>query len=367
MSKLSYQIALSLIKGIGPVLAKNLIAYLGDVEAVFKESPSNLAKIPEIGPVLSKKIAAQNLYARAEKEIAFIKKNGIQAHFYTDKSYPFRLKECIDAPIILYSKGNIDFNTSRFIGVVGTRNASEYGKENCQQLIHDLSNIAPNTCIVSGLAYGIDICAHKAALSSNLPTIASIAHGMDRIYPSIHRATAIQMLNNGGLVTEYLTETNPDRQNFVQRNRLIAGMCDAIIVIESGRKGGSLITADMAHSYNRDVYAIPGRINDTQSVGCNHLIKSNKAGLIESAKDLVDAMCWDISNENKLPIQQSLFIDLTEKQQNIVNAIRMKESISLNEIAISIGEAVSKTSSALLEMEFLGVVKCLPGNLYKLK
>ena len=364
---LRYKIAISLIKGIGPVLAKNLIAYLGDVDAIFKESQSNLAKIPDIGPVLSKQISTQHVLARADKEINFIEKNNIQSFFYTDKTYPYRLKECIDAPIILYAKGNVEFNSTRYIGVVGTRGATEYGKENCRKLIQDLATIAPDVTIISGLAYGIDICAHKTALDSGLPTIAAIGHGLDRIYPAVHRSTAVRMLEKGGLVTEYLTETNPDKQNFVQRNRLIAGMCDAVVVIESGAKGGSLITADMAQSYNRDVFAFPGRVGDSFSAGCNALIKNNKAGLIESSKDLVNAMCWEVNTNSNVPIQHSLFLDLTEEQQNIVTLLRKEEHISLNQLAIALGLPVSKTSSMLLELEFSGVVKCLPGNIYKLR
>jgi len=367
MNNLRYKIGISLIKGIGPVLAKNLIAYLGDVEAVFNESQANLAKIPDIGPVLSKQITDQQVLARADKEINFIEKNNIQALFYTDKAYPYRLKECIDSPVMLYAKGNIDFNSTRFVGVVGTREASEYGKEVCKKMIQDLAVMVPDVTIVSGLAYGVDICSHKAALDSGLPTIGAIGHGLDRIYPATHRSTAVKMLEKGGLVTEYLSETNPDRQNFVQRNRLIAGMCDAIVVIESAEKGGSLITADMGQSYNRDVFAFPGRVGDLYSAGCNALIKNNKAGLIESASDLINSMCWESVTNNKAPIQPSLFLDLTDIQQILVSLLRKEESMTINQIAINMGLPVSKTSSMLLEMEFSGVVKCLPGNIYKLR
>lgn len=367
MESLRYRIGISLIKGIGPVLAKNLIAYLGDVEAVFTESQALLAKIPDIGRVLSKEIKDQQVLARADKEVNFILKNNIQALFYTDKAYPYRLKECIDSPVMLYTKGNLELNTNRFIGVVGTRNASEYGKEICQKMIKDLASMVPDLSIVSGLAYGIDICAHKTSLDCGLPTIGAIGHGLDRIYPTAHRATAVKMLEKGGLVTEYLTETNPDRQNFVQRNRLIAGMCDAVVVVESAEKGGSLITADMAQSYNRDVFAFPGRVGDIHSAGCNALIKTNKGGLIESANDLVNAMFWELSSNKATAIQSSLFLDLTEIQQSVVSILRKDESKTINELAIALGLPVSKTSSMLLEMEFSGVVKCLPGNSYKLR
>ncbi len=363
---LLHQIGITLIKGIGPVLAKNLIAYLGDVEAVFSESQSNLAKIPEIGPVLSKQIVDQEVLLRAEKEINFIEKNNIYPHFYLDKTYPYRLKECTDAPVMLYFKGNSDLNVNRFVGIVGTRHATDYGKELCKNFVNDLAALSPDITIVSGLAYGIDICSHKVAVDCGLPTIAALGHGLDRIYPAAHRATAVKMLEKGGLITEYLTETNPDRQNFVQRNRIIAGMCDATIVVESSAKGGSLITCEQALSYNRDVFAFPGRVGDEHSAGCNRLIKVNKAGLIENASDFVNAMGWEMVSEPKQQVQTSLFLDLTEEQQNVVGLLR-KDSLSLNQLAISLEKPVSKVSSLMLEMEFSGVVKCLPGNVYKLR
>ncbi|MBN2787992.1 MAG: DNA-processing protein DprA, partial [Paludibacteraceae bacterium] len=268
--------------------------------------------------------------------------------------------------IMLYTKGNSNLNAKRFVGIVGTRDATEYGKANCIKLIQELAALTPELTIVSGLAYGIDICAHKTALESDLPTIGVVGHGLDRIYPATHRSTAVKMLEKGALVTEYLTETNPDRQNFVQRNRVIAGMCDAIVVVESGVKGGSLITAEMAQSYNRDVFAFPGRVNDTQSAGCNALIKNNKAGLIETATDLVNAMCWEMNKQNKTTIQTTLFNELTELQQRIITLIKKNENISLNEISLNLGLAVNKTSVMMLELEFMGVIGCLPGNRYKI-
>ncbi len=367
MNSLRYKIGITLIKGIGPVLAKNLIAYLGDVEAVFKETQANLSKIPEIGPILSKQIVDQQVLALADKEIEFIIKNNIQTYFYADKTYPYRLKECADAPVMLYFKGNSDLNANRFLGFVGTRNATEYGKELCNAIIKDLSQLLPQLTIVSGLAYGIDICAHKAALTINLPTIAALGHGLDRIYPATHRQTAVKMLENGGLITEYLTGTNPDRQNFLQRNRIIAGMCDAVMVVESAEKGGSLVTAELAQSYNRDVFACPGRVGDDHSAGCNRLIKNNKAALIESGADILSAMNWEIPANDKQPVQQSLFIDLSDDEQQIISILQKEDGLQLNQLAISMGVAVSKTSALLLDMEFKGLVKCLPGNLYKLR
>ncbi|NLI71995.1 MAG: DNA-protecting protein DprA [Bacteroidales bacterium] len=363
---LKYQIGITLIKGIGPNLAKNLIAYLGSVEAVFKEKKQHLAKIPGIGEVLSNEIASQDVLHRAEKEIEFIQKNKIQTHFFTSKSYPFRLKECPDSPIMLYYKGNRNLNEGKFIGIVGTRKATEYGKDICKQMVSDFSKKLPDITIVSGLAYGIDVCAHKASCSSNLPTIGVLGHGLDRIYPGMHRSTAVKMLKNGGLLTEFMSETNPDRPNFVQRNRIIAGMCDALIVVESGKKGGALITADLANDYNRDVFAVPGRTNDGFSAGCNMLIKYNKASLAESADDIIRLMNWEVSDVKTREIQASLFEELTENDKEIISILRKNaDGVNVNELAILLNKPYSKLSSKLLEMEFKGLVKCLPGGMYK--
>lgn len=365
---LKHKIGITLIKGIGNNLAKNLIAYIGSVEGVFKEKQQALAKIPGIGEVLSREIVSQNVLARAEQEIEFIEKNKIQTFYFADRDYPFRLKECADSPIMIYTKGNCSLNNGKFVGIVGTRNATENGKENCTKLINDLAAAQPNTIIVSGLAYGVDICAHKAALDANLPTIGVVGHGLDRIYPAAHRPTAVKMLQDGALLTEYLSQTNPDRQNFVQRNRIIAGLCDAIVIVESAIRGGALITAEIANDYNRDVFAFPGRITDEWSIGCNALIKNNKASLIESADDIMRFMNWEKQNPTSAPIvQTALFLDLSDEEQTIVRILRQNpEGVQLNELAIQQEKPISKISSLLLEMEFKGIVKCLPGNLYRI-
>lgn len=366
--QLKYRIAITLIKGIGNSLAKNLIAYLGSEEAIFTEKQQSLAKIPGIGDVLSKEIVNQNVLKRAEQEVEFILKNKIKTYYYTDKEYPFRLRECHDSPILIYARGNSNLNDGKFIGIVGTRNATEYGKDICKKLIFDLAQHQPNSIIVSGLAYGVDICAHKAALEADIPTIAVVGHGLDRIYPAVHRPVAAKMIDKGLILTEYLSQTNPDRQNFVQRNRIIAGLCDATVVIESAIRGGALITAEIANDYNRDVFAFPGRVNDEWSAGCNALIKANKASLIESADDILRFMNWEKQTEkNQMNIQTSLFVDLTDEEQNIVTILRQfSDGLQLNELSIKLEKPVSKISSLLLEMEFKGIVKCLPGNLYKI-
>jgi len=369
---LKYKIGITLIKGIGSNLAKNLIAYIGSAEGVFKEKQQNLAKIPGIGEIISNQIVSQitsqNVLKRAEQEIEFITKNKILTYYFADRDYPFRLKECPDSPILIYSKGNCNLNAGKFVGIVGTRKATETGKENCRKLITDLGSALPSAVIVSGLAYGIDICAHKAAIESGLPTIGVIGHGLDRIYPEVHRPTAVKMVQDGALLTEYLSQTNPDKQNFVQRNRIIAGLCDAIVVVESGIKGGALITAEIANDYNRDVFTYPGRITDEWSAGCNALIKNNKASLIESADDILRFMNWERQDSNSKPIvQTALFMDLTDEEQGIVSTLRQNpEGIQFNELAIQLERPISKISSLLLEMEFKGLVKCLPGNLYKI-
>lgn len=365
---LKYKIGVTLIKGIGPVLAKNLTAYLGSVEAIFKEKKERLAKIPGIGEVLANEISSQDVMRRAEEELEFIQKNNIDTFFYTDKSYPFRLKECADSPITLYYKGNKNLNDSRIIGIVGTRRITEYGREVCKSIVEELGRKAPSVCIVSGLAYGVDIYAHKAALESNLSTIGVLAHGLDRIYPATHRATAVKMLDNGGLLTEYITKTNPDKQNFVQRNRIIAGLCDALIVIESAVKGGALITAELGNDYNRDVFAVPGRVGDEFSAGSNKLIRENKAALIESADDLLRAMSWEPEEQKKGKgtFQPSLFDDLAEDETAIISELRKyPDGINVNELTVLLNLPFSKLSAKLLQMEFKGLVKCLPGGIYK--
>lgn len=364
---LHYRIGLTLIKGIGNALAKNLIAYVGSEEGIFREKAKRLALIPGIGQVLSTEIANADVLVRAEKEVQFIVKNKINALYFTEKNYPYRLKECTDAPILIYTKGLCDVNAGKFIAIVGTRHATELGREQCRALVRELSKNTKGAVIVSGMAYGVDICAHKAALDCGLPTIAVLGHGLDRIYPQAHKSTVTQMLPEGLLLTEYRSGTNPDRQNFVQRNRVIAGLCDATVVIESAERGGALITAELANDYSRDVFAYPGRPTDNWSVGCNALIKYNKASLIESASDLIRCMNWEqAQQQTTFDGQTKLFVDLSEQEQDVLSLLRHQpDGLQLNEIALKLETPVSKVSSMLLEMEFSGLVKCLPGSVYR--
>lgn len=367
LDTLKFKIGITLINGIGNNLAKNLIAYLGNEEAVFKENKKTLSKVPGIGNLLAQQIVSQQqVLQRAEEEIEFIVKNNIQYYYFTDKNYPFRLKECYDAPLILYSKCSQDLNNAKFLGIVGTRKATEYGKETCKRFIHELSAVN-NLVVVSGLAYGIDICAHKAALDAGIPTIGVVAHGLDRIYPQSHRSTAVQMLQQGGLVTEYISKTNPDRQNFVQRNRIIAGLSDALVVVESAAKGGALITADLANDYNRDVFAFPGRVADQWSMGCNSLIRTNRASLVDSASDFMKTMGWENNQTDKLlTIQPDLFTELTEDEQLVYTCVRKySDGVQVNQLAVEIAFSFSKLTAILLQMEFKMLLKCLPGGVYK--
>ena len=363
---LKYQIGVTLIKGIGPALAKNLIAYLGGVEAIFKEKKQNLAKIPGIGTVLSNEIVSQDVLPRAEAEVEFILKNKIRSLFYTDKAYPYRLKECPDSPVIVYYKGEQSLNDGKFVSVVGTRKITHRGKEICKEIVSELASKIPHVNIVSGLAYGVDICAHKTALDANTPTIAALAHGLDRIYPGSHRSTAVKMVKQGGLITDFMSETMPDRQNFVRRNRIIAGMSDATVVIESAARGGALITAELANDYNRDVFAVPGRTPDEWSAGCNKLIKHHKAALIESADDIIRFMNWEVSKQKMENTQTLLFEELSETEQRIITLLRPEEEgIHVNELTVKMNMPFNKLSSLLLEMEFKNLIKCLPGGMYR--
>ena len=361
--ELKYKIAITLIPGIGDILAKNLIAYCGGAEAVFKEKKQNLIKIPGIGTITADSIKKQNVLARAEKEITFILKYKIQPLFFLDDAYPKRLKQCADSPVMLYYKGNADLNAAKIISIVGTRNATTYGKTICENFIAELAGM--DVLIVSGLAYGIDICAHRAALENNLATVGVLAHGLDNIYPSVHTATAKKMVENGGLLTDYLSETNPDKENFPKRNRIVAGMADATVVVESKNGGGSLITADIANSYSRDVFAFPGRIDDACSEGCNNLIKINKAALIQSAKDIVYIMGWEEKiNKGKKKEQLQMLVNLNPEEELIVGVLKEKGTVNVDDICYASKLTMSKVSTLLLTLEFSNVVKSLPGKMY---
>lgn len=365
-NKLIYRIALSMIPGVGGILARNLVAYVGSVEGVFRESVKSLMKIPGIGEINARRIQQKEIIQKAEKEITFIEKNHIELLFYTDKNYPRRLKTCVDAPLLIYTKGNMNLDEQRVIAIVGTRNATDYGKQVCDALIQQFSERKYPILIVSGLAYGIDIQAHKSALKYNLPTLGIIAHGLDKLYPSLHADIAKNMLRNGGLVTDFPSGTKIDPPNFLRRNRIIAGLADATVIVESAAKGGALVTADIASSYNRDVFAFPGRAGDTYSKGCNQLIRNSGAALIEGIDDLEFFMGWELNSEEKV-IQSSLFIDLSPVEKKVVELLKNSGELFIDQISSELGLPMSRVSALLLNLEFKNVLVALPGKMYKLR
>ncbi|NLO52823.1 MAG: DNA-protecting protein DprA [Bacteroidales bacterium] len=361
---LEYQIGITLLPGVGDVIGKKLIAYCGGAEAVFKEGRASLEKIPGVGSRLVDAVLSHNVLDRAKQEVEFIEKNNIQPLFYLDKQYPARLKNCDDSPIMLYQKGHTDLNTAKVVSIVGTRQATEYGKEICNKIVEGL--VAYNVLVVSGLAYGIDTCAHKAALDHGLHTAAVLGHGLDRIYPYLNKPLSQKICDQGALLTEFMSQSLPDRENFPKRNRIIAGISDAVVVVEAARSGGALITAEIANSYNRDVFSVPGRIGDEFSEGCNKLIKINKAALLQSADDIAYIMGWQRKENMQAGIQRQLFVELTPLEENIVNMLRNADTLGLDEISLALSLPVNKISSTLLTLEFQGLVRALPGSIYRL-
>jgi len=366
IEQLKYQIGISLIKGIGPKLARNLIAYVGDEKEVFSQKLNTLTKIPGIGLAIAQSIKSSSVLDRAQREIEFISKHDIKPLYFTSDNYPRRLSYCDDGPIMLYVKGKLNLDCAKVVGVVGTRKASEDARLNCELLIEELAMRYPELVIVSGLAYGVDVCAHRAALKNGLDTYGVMAHGLDRIYPSLHRDTAKQMLHSGGLVTEFMSETNPDAPNFVRRNRIIAGLVDALVMVESGIKGGAIITATIAQSYNRDVLAFPGKPNEELSKGGNYLIKRNIAALIEGVKDVEYALGWESGDVEKVS-QSSLFHSFDSHEEEVLYNIMLEQKeLTANELCMKSSLAISKVSAGMLSLEFAGLVKCLPGNAFRL-
>ena len=362
--ELLYNIAITLIPDIGDARAKILIACCGSAEAVLKEKYQKLLKIPGIGTFVAKAVSSAKILDRAEDELEFVLRHKISPLFFTDPGFPARLKHAEDSPILLYYKGNADLNASRIIAIVGTRNASDYGKNLCRTLVEDLSTM--NVLVVSGLAYGIDITAHRCALDNEMNTVGVLAHGLDRIYPSVHTSTAKKMITRGGLLTDFPSQTNPDRENFPKRNRIVAGMSDGIVVVEAGAKGGALITAGLGNSYNRDVFAFPGRIGDPFSEGCNNLIKTNRAALIQSAKDIEYIMGWEEKKKTGRTIQKQIFTELGPEEQVLFNLLREKGKIGIDELTLLSGMPMSKAAANLLTLEFAGLIRSLPGKIYEL-
>jgi DNA processing protein len=363
--ELLYQIGLTLIDGIGDVNAKALLAYCGSASEVFRQKRSKLLKIPGIGKLLSESVTdGKIVLKRAEQEIKFIQKYKITPLFFTNDNYPSRLKFCSDSPVLLYYKGTANLNAEKIVAVVGTRKPSTYGKEKTEELVRELSN--NKVLIISGLAYGVDVWAHKTALDNGLETIGVLGHGLDRIYPQAHDKVAKRMLKQGGLLTDFMSETNPDAVNFPKRNRIVAGLCDALVVIESKRTGGSLITATIANSYNKDVFAFPGRAGESLSEGCNGLIKRNRAALIENAEDLLEAMQWqEKENPKNASRQIPLAVSLSAEEKMIMNLFIEKKENHIEEICQVTQMPVSKISALLFQLEFNNLLKSKPGKMYE--
>ena len=360
--ELIYLLALQKAKGIGSINAKKLIKHCGSAKGVFYEKRQNLIKIDGIGAFKLKGLKEKKIIDKAEKEYDFTQKNNIQIVSYFNDDYPVLLKNASDSPLVYFQKGKINFNNKRIISIVGTRNMTNYGKSFLEKLFDEIKQYNP--VIISGLAYGVDVYAHQLAIENNLQTVAVLAHGLNQIYPAKHHKEATKMLENGGLITEFWSTSNPDRENFIKRNRIVAGLSQATIVVESAVRGGSLITADIANSYNRDVFALPGRVTDLFSAGCNNLIKTNKASMLTGAKDLVYLLNWDVNEKPKV-IQKQLFVELDETEEKIYNYLLNEGKQSLDMIALHCNFPIFKISSILLNLELKGVVKPLHGKLFE--
>jgi len=361
-SDLFYVLALQKVEGIGDINAKKLLAHCGSAEEIFKSKLSKLSGIDGVGSVMLKKLRDKSIFEKAEKELRFIEENAINSVFFQDENYPERLKHCIDGPILVFTSGNIDLRNRKIISIVGTRQITSYGAEFCRNLISDLAPLNP--IIVSGFAYGVDIVAHQAAMEHNLQTIGVVAHGLNQVYPKVHKKYVSKMENNGGFITEFWSSSNPEKENFIKRNRIVAGISEATIVIESADKGGSLITANIANDYNRDVFAVPGRTSDKFSQGCNNLIKTQKANLLTSAADLIYILNWDLEKKSK-PIQKQLFISLNDDEQKIYDFLQKNGKELLDIIALQCDFPIFKISGILLNMELKGVIRPLPGKLFE--
>lgn len=362
-----YSIALSSIKGIGPIIARRLIEQFGSAQNVFREKPEILQLIPRFGDELAKGCRSCRVLDPAEQEMDFIRKHQIQPILMNDPEYPERLRDCVDAPILLFYKGIANLNAPHIIAMVGTRNSTPYGRDLIEQFTAGLATRLPDALIVSGLAYGIDVTAHRCSLHNRLQTVGVVAHGLDRLYPDAHRTVAKEMLTQGGLLTEYPSGTNPDKGNFIARNRIIAGISDATIVVETADKGGSVITANIANTYDRDVFAFPGRVNDQRSRGCNRLIRQNRAALITCADDFLEMMNWAQESSTQLGVQLPIQFDLTAEEQQIIDLLTHHGEMQLNRIAIETEKPVSNLTGLLMDLELRNIVRSYPGAVYRLK
>jgi DNA processing protein len=362
---LLYQLALTQVPQIGHVHAKILVQQFGTAADIFKAPVSLLEKIEGIGSVRARSIRSFKGFHESEKEMSFIEKYKVNTLFLTDPGYPQRLLHCYDPPTLLFAHGRANFNTRHIVSVIGTRNNTEYGKQVVDKLVRELSPYHP--LIISGLAFGIDALAHRSAVKNDLPTVGVLAHGLDTLYPPEHAALARDMVKfQGGLLTEFRSGTKPDKHHFPTRNRIVAGLSDAVVVVETGVKGGSMITAELANGYNKDVFAFPGKTTDAKSAGCNHLIKNNKAILISEAADLVNLMGWEEKPILKKKKQKEIFIELSAPEKVIVDMLREKESLRIDDIHSRCALSNSTIAAALLSLELQQVIESLPGKVYRL-
>ncbi|GAA4033750.1 DNA-processing protein DprA [Flavobacterium cheonhonense] len=362
-NELFHLLALLQVEGVGDIMAKKLLNAFGSAAAVFEAKPNQLRTVDGIGDVLVRKLKDKSIFEKATAEIQFIEHEGIRVLYFTDEAYPERLKHCIDGPVLLFGNGNFDFRNRKLISIVGTRQITAYGTEFCKKLLEDLSFYNP--IIVSGLAYGVDIVAHQTAMELQLQTVGVLAHGLNQIYPKSHKKFVAKMVQNGGFLTEFWSSSSPEKENFVKRNRIVAGMSEATIVIESAEKGGSLITANLANDYNRDVFAVPGRTTDKYSQGCNELIKTQRAQLITSAADLIYSLNWQLEEEKPKTIQKQLFVSLDAEEQKIYDFLLQNGKQLLDIIALECEYPIFRVSSTLINMELKGVVRPLPGKLFE--
>ena len=359
---LKYMLALSLVPQIGPVLSKELIRNFDSAEQIFKASNSKLSRVNGVGPKLISYLREKKYIELAEHELAYCKQHYIELCSMYDSNYPLRMKRCIDSPIIFYYRGNAITEAKYIVSIVGTRNATEYGKQVCKEVISAIKPYDP--IIVSGLAYGIDITAHKEALKNGLRTYAVLGHGLDIIYPAVHKNTAFEMLTEGGIISEFHHGIKPDRENFPARNRIIAALSDVVIVVEAKEEGGALITAEIASSYNRDILSIPGRIKDEHSRGCLQLIKNNIAQMVIDPSEIPEMLLWNAKQTSN--IQKKLFVELSEDEQNIMQLLIKHELCSVDEMLLRLEWTHSKLASHLMQLELAGLISSMPGKLYRI-
>lgn len=355
---------LQAIPNIGDITAKKLISHCGSPTAVFKDKPQHLLKIEGIGQFTLKGLHDAMYLDEAECEYRFISDENIQTSYFMDEDYPTYLKHCVDGPILIFKRGNINLREKRIISVVGTRNITSHGTAFCEAFVEEIAPLDP--ILVSGFAYGVDIGIQRAAMKKGLQTVACLAHGLNQIYPKAHKKYVGDMERNGGFITEFWSSSNPDRENFLKRNRIIAGMSEATLVVESAEKGGSLVTADLANGYNREVFAVPGRCTDKFSRGCNDLIKRQKAHLLTSAADLIYLLGWELEEKKeKVAVQKQLFIDLDATERSVHSYLQLNGKKLLDTVALECNLPIHKTSSTLLNLEMKGLIRPLPGKLFE--